>query len=134
MTDISRAERLIGNRDYPAFQSFWAGLTDDRLRAVFGGRYGDGTIVGHLLYYDPPQAVWLTVKAAADRLGVLVLSQADDYNKIPLHLALECCTVVGVAGSVIEGTPPHHAATQEQRWFHPPRLPQQSPFLPGEQC
>ena len=64
-----------------------------------------------MLMCNPPPAAWFTVKAAADRLGVQILSQPNGHNSIPLHYALQSCSVVAVVSSVIEGTPPtmlHH--------------------------
>ena len=106
MSDVGRAVALFRKRDWPSFESFCAGLTDAQWLALLKGRHGVFTVVTRMLFYNPPPAVWLTVKAAADRLGVQILSQTDDYNNTPLHYALRFCSVVAVVSSVIEGTPP----------------------------
>ena len=103
---IDRAVALFIDGDWLAFQSFCAGLPDAQWRALFRGKRSGWTVVGWMLNYNPPPAAWLTVKAAADRLGVQILSQTDDNNFIPLHYALGYCSVVAVVSSVIEGTPP----------------------------
>ena len=106
MSDVYRALDLFRKGDWPSFVSFCASLTDAQWRALLIGRYSGATVVGYVLGCNPPHAAWLTVKAAADRLGVQILSQPDDINSIPLHYALEKCSVVAVVSSVIEGTPP----------------------------
>ena len=106
MDDINTAAVLFDKRDWPSFESFCASLTNDRWLTLFNGRHSGCTVVGYMLLRNPPHTVWLTVKAAADRLGVQILSQPDDSNSIPLHYALMCCSVVAVVSSVIEGTPP----------------------------
>ena len=106
MDDINTAVDLFDKGDWSSFESFCASLTDDRWLTLFFARCGGYTVVGWMLMFNPPHTVWLTVKAAADRLGVLILSQTSDDNSIPLHWALQCCSVVAVVSSVIEGTPP----------------------------
>ena len=106
MDDINTAVALFDKRDWPSFESFCASFTDDRWLTLLNGRHCGYTVVGWMLIRNPPHTVWLTVKAAADRLGVQILSQPDGYNSIPLHWALQWCSVVAVVSSVIEGTPP----------------------------
>ena len=113
MDDSNRAVELFGKGDWPSFVSFCAAsLTDARWLALFIGRPSDGyTVVMFMLRCNPTPAAWFTVKAAADRLGVQILSQPNGNNTIPLHHALLYCTAVAVVSSVIEGTPPtmlHH--------------------------
>ena len=110
-SDFGRAVVLFSKEDWPAFESLCASLTDVQWLALFNSRYNGLTVVGLMLVYNPPHAAWLTVKAAADRLGVQILSQPNGHNSIPLHYALQSCSVVAVVSSVIEGTPPtmlHH--------------------------
>ena len=114
MDDINRAVVLLNKEDWPSFESFCARFTNAQWLALFNASYLGRTLVGSMLEGNPPPAAWLTVKAAADRLGVQILSQPDDYNRIPLHFALMYCSVVAVVSSVIEGTPPtmlHHKDT-----------------------
>ena len=106
MNDIKTAVALFDKGDWPSFESFCASFTDDQWLALFKGRCYGQTLVVFMLMHDPTHTAWLTVKAAADRLGVQILSQTDDDNNIPLHWALWFCSVVAVVSSVIEGTPP----------------------------
>ena len=58
-----------------------------------------------MLIRNPTHEAWLPVTAAANRLGVQILSQPDEWNQIPLHYALWYCSALAVVSSVIEGTP-----------------------------
>ena len=120
MNDVNTAVALFQKRDWPSFEAFWAGLTDDQLLALlFEARFVGCSIVGYMLCYNPPKAVYNKVKATADQLGVQVLSQTDRINCIPLHWALQRCTVVAVVESVIKGTPPSMLKQQASGGYTP---------------
>ena len=106
-----KAGSLIGNQDWSVLQSLYASMTDAQWRDLFRGTYKGCTIPGYMLEYDTPLAAWDPVTAAADRLGLHILSQmlsqTDSVGRIPLHMTLMCCTVLAVAAFVVERTPTH---------------------------